>query len=40
MITGSVRLSKLDWYGRGGFENTRLWRRMKSGVWHYYMMFY
>lgn len=29
-------IRKRDFYLRGGFANSRLYRRMKSGAWRYY----
>ena len=37
MRTGVARVSKRTWYGYGGFANTALWRRMRRGVWQYYV---
>jgi len=34
---GSRRVTKVEWYDKGGFANSRLWRRQaKSGRWIYY----
>jgi hypothetical protein len=35
--TGSIRVSKKDWYLNGGFANSRCWRRQVRGAWHYFM---
>ena len=33
-----TRISKKEWYARGGLANPALWRRqVKSGAWHYFM---
>ena len=38
MRTGTMRISKREWYALGGFANSRLWRRQrKNGAWVYYM---
>lgn len=35
---GHTRISKKEWYARGGLANSALWRRqVKSGAWQYYM---
>lgn len=33
---GSERITKKVWYQCGGFSNSRCWRRMVGGAWHYY----
>lgn len=32
-----MRVSKREWYARGGFRNSRCWRRQVSGVWRYFI---
>lgn len=35
----SIRISKKEWYARGGLANSALWRRQeKRGAWQYYML--
>ena len=37
MTTGSERITKKQWYARGGLQNSRCWRRqLKNGAWAYY----
>lgn len=34
---GSQRITKREWYDRGAFANSRLWRRQsKGGAWQYF----
>lgn len=33
----SKRITKKEWYARGGFKNPRCWRRQaKNGAWRYF----
>lgn len=37
MRRGVEKLSKRDWYARGGFTNSDLFRKAtKTGAWQYY----
>ena len=36
MRTGSMRVTKREWYTRGGFKNPRCWRRQTGWAWNYY----
>jgi hypothetical protein len=36
-MTGSIKVSKGEWYSRGGLRNSLLWRKQVRGVWQYYM---
>ena len=38
-MNGSVRITKREWYARGGFANSRCWRRERRGVWQYFYRF-
>lgn len=33
---GPRRLSRAEFYRNGGFADTRQFRRMRGGAWHYY----
>jgi len=35
-MMNAERISKRDFYRNGGFANTRLFRRMRSGSWQYF----
>jgi hypothetical protein len=37
MKNGTQKISKREWYARGGFSNPDLFRRMRGGSWSYYM---
>jgi hypothetical protein len=38
MPIGSRRVTKREWYGAGGFENSLCWRRQsRNGAWQYFM---
>lgn len=33
----ATRITKRQWYDKGGFANSKLWRRQaKSGAWQYF----
>jgi hypothetical protein len=34
---GNLRVSKWEWYERGGLSNPALFRRMRSGAWQYFV---
>ena len=34
---GSTRITKREWYAKGGFANSKLWRRQaNNGAWQYF----
>lgn len=33
-----TRITKREWSALGGCRNTRLFRRMRSGAWQYYLL--
>lgn len=33
-----LQITKREFQALGGLSNTRLFRRMYSGVWHYFML--
>jgi len=36
-MIGSERVTKAEWYRRGGFANSRCWRTQpKNGAWQYF----
>lgn len=38
MKTGTyLQITKREWIALGGLANTRLFRRMRSGAWRYFM---
>lgn len=38
MKNGRLKLSKREWYARGGFENSRLYRKHNGRCWTYWLI--
>lgn len=37
-VGSSLRITKREWQALGGLANPRLYRRMRSGSWRYFMV--